>query len=320
MTGRQEKKSQGSTIVFSIGRESVFSIPIGRESSIELQIFGGRIMPRVSLLGPPGTYTEEAATHMLRKDLRQDLALLDSNSAVVQQVENGESDMGILPLENSNVGYILENLGDLVSAKNVQIMGEIVIPIRHMLVGRDLKTARTVYSHEQALAQCKSRLQLLVPGYMPIRTDSTSAALEEVKADPYGLAIASKRAAELNGLPVLVEDIQDHYNNQTRFVLIGKGKTSSSGYDRTVLISKLSDHKTERKRDLFEVIGQNGFTIESANEYQGNFLMISVNGHIQNTGMTEVVAGIKRRSEYFKLLGSYKKVGTLEEFDFPYST
>ncbi len=310
MTGKQEKESQGSTISFSIDKGS---------SVIELQIFGGRTIPRIALLGPSGTYTEEAAIHMLREDLRQDLALLDLNSAVVQQVENGESDMGVLPLENSSVGYILENLGDLISAKNVQILGETAIPIRHMLVGRDLRSARRVYSHEQALAQCKSRLQFLVPGYEPVETNSTTAAFEMVKADPYGLAIASKKAAELNGLPVLAEDIQDKYNNYTRFVLIGKGKTSPSGYDRTVLISKLSDHQTERKRDLFAVIAQNGFTVESVSEYQGNFLMISVNGHIQKPGMAEVVDGIKRRSEYFKLLGSYRKLGPLEDFDSPYS-
>ncbi len=63
------------------------------------------------------------------------------------------------------------------------------------------------------------------------------------------------------------------------------------------------------------VIAKNGFTVESVSEYQGNFLMISVNGHIQKPGMTEVVDGIKKRSKYFKLLGSYGKLGPLEDLD-----
>ncbi|ASJ15791.1 prephenate dehydratase [Thermococcus chitonophagus] len=168
-------------------------------------------------LGPQGSYTEKAA-RIFAKLISGKVRLLPSIYDVFEAVTR--KNLGVVPVENSIEGSVTLTM-DLLLEFPVKIFGEVSIEIRHCLIGYNMEKIRKVVSHPQALAQCRKFIR--ERGWEVESVESTSTAVQLVarlKREDVA-AIGPKEAAELYGVPVLMEDIQDYENNKTRFILIG---------------------------------------------------------------------------------------------------
>jgi chorismate mutase / prephenate dehydratase len=168
---------------------------------------------------------------------------------VLDSVRLGTCTYGVAPLENSTEGSVSGTLDALLEG-GVQLRGELVLPIAHCLLGagEGLTAVERVYSHPQALAQCRDWLRKNLPQAQLIQTPSTAAAAREAAGDPAAAAIGSALCAELYGVPVLREHIQDRPENATRFVTLARTDGPRTGADKTTLAFALADeaHGTRR--------------------------------------------------------------------------
>ena len=203
----------------------------------------------------------------------------------------------------------------------MNVVGEIYQRVRHCLIAnRDAKMIRYVYSHPQALAQCRAYLQN--KGLKPMPTYDTAGAAKMIKENKMAdsTAIASKRAAELYDMEILDEGIEDRKNNYTRFFVLSPKKKKSGKSD---LPDSGHHHKTSIifsvrhvPGALFGILGE--FAIRKINltkiesrptketPWEYNFY-VDFEGHLQNKAVCEALLSIKPKTSYIKILGSYKK-------------
>src|SRR5215208_885611 len=174
---------------------------------------------RVAYLGPPGTFGEQAA---LRYAPEAERLPFPSHSGVAAAVQAGMADAGLLAVENSVEGMVAETVDILVHDARLRVRGELVLPIEQCLIvapGRQASEIRVIYSHTNALGQCRGFIERCFPKARLEPALSTTAAVEEALAREDAAAIASERAAEVLGGEVLARGIQDRPNNATRFVV-----------------------------------------------------------------------------------------------------
>lgn len=188
----------------------------------------------LAFLGPSGTYAEAAAL-VCSQWWKQHMAMVPelvpypSIAQTLQAVVQKDTQLAIVPVENSTEGSVTTTLDTLWQLNGLQIQQAWVLPISHALISRaeDMTQIQAVYSHPQALAQCQGWLERHVPGVRLIPTQSTTEALQHL-TEPSTGAIASCRAAELYNLPVLAHPINDRPDNCTRFWVLGLD-TASDG-------------------------------------------------------------------------------------------
>ena len=189
---------------------------------------------RIAYLGPPGTYTEEAAA---RYDPEADLFPYPTVAATADAVRSGETDEGVAPIENSLEGAVNDTLDLLIREELLRVRQEVMVAIRHCLLvkpGTAASAVHAVYSHPQALGQCRDYLESVFPRVERVASLSTAAAVDQMLAsDAPAAAIASRRAAALYDVEVLQEDIQDQAGNTTRFVVLAREDHEPTGDDKT---------------------------------------------------------------------------------------
>jgi len=218
----------------------------------------------VAYFGPPGTFTHMAARSVFGVDARY----LECRTIadVFDAMTRGDAGRGVAPIENSTEGGVSATLDGLFESE-VMICRELVLEIEQCLVGRppELAGVQRVYSHPQALAQCRTWLALNVPGAELVVSSSTSAAAREAAADPAAAAVASRLAAELNGLPILRDGIQDRAENATRFVVLSHTDAPRTGRDKTSVVFSTPHERGALRRalEVFDGEGLNLTRIES---------------------------------------------------------
>ena len=192
---------------------------------------------RLAYQGEPGAYSEAAALQYGGADV--ETLPCKTFDDVFTAVVNKKATHGVVPLENSIAGTIHRNY-DLLLDHELPITGEVELNVVHCLQalpGTSLETIKTVYSHPQALAQCEGYLRGLHVEVEAIYDTAGGAKLVAEKKDPSIAALASRRAAEVFGLEVLQEAVQDYDYNITRFAIIG-GAQPADG-DKTTLVFAL---------------------------------------------------------------------------------
>ncbi|MGI6126774.1 MAG: prephenate dehydratase [Planifilum sp.] len=192
----------------------------------------------VAYLGPAGTFTHEATRAFIQDD---DLELVEYPSIpdVLDAVDAGECQYGVVPVENAIEGSVAITLDWLIHQVDVLIVGELVYPIAQCLLVHPLQAKNPpaawtrILSHPQAVAQCRLYLRKHLPDADVAFADSTAEAARQVKNrfDEPWVAIGTRTAGELYGLQVLAEDVQDHPNNFTRFIVVGKQPLSQRAKD-----------------------------------------------------------------------------------------
>ena len=190
---------------------------------------------RIAFQGEPGAYSEAAG---LRFSDHADLLACEAFEDVFAAVASGKATHGILPVENSIGGTIHRNY-DLLLENDLPIVGEVTLPITHNLMalpGTALKDVRRILSHPQALAQCERYLKDLGVTVEAVYDTAGGAKLVSEQKLTTAAALASRRAAEVFGLEVLQEAVQDYEYNITRFAIIG-GQPAADGNKTTIVFA-----------------------------------------------------------------------------------
>ena len=269
---------------------------------------------RLAYLGPAGTYTEAAA---LEYAPAAELVPVRTFTAGAQAVEDGKADAAVCAIENALEGPVAETLAILVGDDlKLHINAEIVLAIRHALVGAPgltLADVQVVYSHPQALAQCRRRLTELVPSARPVAALSTSAAIESAANEPGTLAVGNRRAAELYSAHCYEDDMSDLPNNQTRFIVLAASEQRPSGDDKTSLVFTMAH---DRPGSLVEVLQPfadrsiNMTKIESrptGRQLGTYFFFADVEGHQQESEVATAIAEARPHTQWLRVLGSYPR-------------
>lgn len=272
---------------------------------------------KIAYLGPPGTYTEEALSKVYRPD-EHELIPCQTVSEVFQVVESGAADKGIVPIENSIEGSVSETLDYFAFESTAIIEKEVTINIHHHLIGLPGAAAsdiKRVISHPQALAQCRKTLAKLIRNFISEPAFSTADAVKAVRDynDPSSAAIGNSFAAELYGLDVLVKDISDYDQNQTRFVIIGKEPAPKTGYDKTSIVCFIGD---DRPGMLLEILQEFSYryinltkiasrpTKQRFGEY---CFFIDMEGHLEDENIKSAIKCLSCKLPALKILGSYRR-------------
>jgi len=266
----------------------------------------------VAYFGPPGTYTHAAAVR--RFGSSAETLPVRSIVEVFDEVERGRAAFGVVPVENSTEGAVNVTLDRLIDAE-VHITGEVTLDISHHLVSQcaELREIKVVCSHPQALAQCRQWLNANLPNVRTEEASSTAAASERARDDATAAAISSEMAARLYGVPVLRARIEDNPANSTRFLIIGREPTPPTGRDKTSILFSMKNEPGVLYSILQPFAGRrlNLTKIESRPtkrrpwEYV-NF--VDFEGHRDTDVVRGVLAEVKERCQFLKILGSYPAV------------
>jgi prephenate dehydratase len=274
----------------------------------------------VAYFGPAATFTEEAL--LTQPDLAAaDLTALASITAVLDAVARGEADLGFVPMENGIEGTVSATIDGLIHDVDLHIQREVVMDIHlHLMArpGTKLSDVRTVSSYPHALAQCQAYLAEVLPEAEQRAANSTADAARVLgeSGPPEGAAIAPRVAAERYGLTILAEDVEDHPENQTRFVLVARTKVPRpTGHDKTSIVCfQRADHPGS----LHGILGQfaarniNLTKLESRPTKQGlgdYCFVIDLAGHIGDEVVADCVRDLHAGLAGVKFLGSYPAAG-----------
>ncbi len=270
---------------------------------------------KVAYLGPPGTFTHMAAQSAF--GLGAQYVHSATIPGVFDAVNGRATDCGVVPIENSTEGGVSFTLDSLIDS-DVLIRQELVLDITHCLLGHhdDLGRIDRVYSHPQAIAQCRGWLARNLPSAQLVVSNSTTTAAREASSDPSAAAIASHLAAEIHGLRVIRQSIQDRSDNSTRFVVIALDDAPPTGDDKTSLLFSTPHEEGALKRVL-EILYEEGLNmtrIESrprpgAQRWQYVFFT-DVEGHRAQPAVARALSRLDETCGFVKVLGSYPRART----------
>ena len=269
---------------------------------------------RVGYLGPEFSYSHLAAIAQFGQSI--ELIPIASIGGVFEAVNRGDATFGLVPIENSTDGRIVDTL-DMFAKLPVKICGEIPIPIHHtLLASGELGEVREVQSKPQALSQCRNWLARNLPKARLVAASSTTAAAEAAAADPTIAAVASKQAGINYGLTILAENIEDSSDNVTRFAVIGLQPATRTGRDKTSLMFELA-HAPGALADSMNIFKQNQLNLTwiesfpkkgSQNEY---LFFVELEGHAEDEAVRKAIDELTATAERVEILGSYPRVGAI---------
>ncbi|MBI4300136.1 MAG: prephenate dehydratase [Chloroflexi bacterium] len=269
---------------------------------------------RVAYLGPAGTFSEQAA---LLHSAEAQLLPFASVEAVAAAVEAGLAEEGVVPIENSIEGSVTSTLDLLIHDSTLVIRRELVLAIDHCLVvkpGIQASDIRTIYSHPQALGQCRRFIERCFPKAQVAAALSTAAAVEEAMASATpSAAIAPQRAAELYGAEILARGIQDQSTNETRFVVLAESDNEPTGADKTSLCFTFASDRPGVLCEVlheFAVRGINLAKVESRpakTELGKYFFLVDLEGHRTDAFIAQAIESIRPKTALLKVLGSYPR-------------
>lgn len=270
-------------------------------------------MTKIGYLGPKGTFSCEAM-QKYTGDGQYEAVDFQSIPEIILAVQEGRLDEAIVPIENSIEGAVNATMDMIALEADLMIKAELVLPIReHLLVrkGTDISGIRYVLSHPQPLGQCRRFLSEQLPFAQVKAVNSTSAAAQQVAEGSGELAaIGSAAAAAEYGLEIAKRDIQDHTNNRTRFIVVGRDDAQRSGNDKTSIVFSTEDKPGSLYRvlDIFNLWDINMTRIESrpAKHRLGRYIFfVDVLGHREDGDLRDALTMVKRKTSFLKILGSY---------------
>ncbi len=283
---------------------SVFQEIISACRSLEVEL-------TVVYLGPPATYTHLAAIERFGNSIQA--FPTESIEEVFDAVERGRASFGVVPIENSTEGVVNRTL-DMFIESEVKICGEILIRISHDLLSRTGSTEkiRKIYSHPQALAQCRQWLRKRFPQVALSESTSTARAAQLAAEDEEAAAISSSLASQLYGLKVVESRIEDYLHNYTRFLVLGRQTMERTGRDKTSLLFSIS-HSPGSLYEILKPFSEKAINLTKIEsrpikdkpwEY---VFFLDFEGHSADRQVQEALTEMKREVLFFKLLGSYPR-------------
>lgn len=269
---------------------------------------------KVAFLGPKATFTHMACIKHF--GLSADMVPKRNITDVFDDVERGKAMLGVIPIENTTEGVVTHTLDMLVNY-DLKIYSEIMLEISHdlMNISGNLSDIKKIYSHPQAIAQCKHWLMKNLPDVPIFDVDSTARAAQLVCDNPDAAAIASEFAGRLYNLKIVEERIEDNPNNVTRFLVISKDFAERTGKDKTSIMISIKDKvgALYETMSCFREVNLTKIESRPSKKKAWEYLFfIDLDGHYDDPEIAEVLKKLKDYTLEIKILGSYPK-GKLEK-------
>jgi prephenate dehydratase len=266
---------------------------------------------RIAFQGERGAFSEEAAIKLLGEDIQ--LVPRPTFEALYSSLQEGVADYILAPIENSLAGSVHRSY-DLLISSGLHIQAEVVIPIVHNLIGvpgSTFESIAQVSSHPVALAQCE-RFFATHPGIKKVTAEDTAGSVQEAirAGDAAKAAIASRRAAEVYGGVILLEHLEDHPENYTRFLLLGTSEEIAEDADKLSLVLLLA-HKPGslcRVLNAFAQRNMNLLKIESRpipGTPWSYCFYLDLQASLKDRGTTAALSELQNYADSVKILGCY---------------
>jgi chorismate mutase/prephenate dehydratase len=266
----------------------------------------------VAFQGERGAYSESAVYQFFGSKVQ--VKPCRDFRDVFESVKKQEVHSGVVPIENSLEGSINQNY-DLFFSYDLKVCGEVIVKVEHCLIvnpGTNIDQIKTVYSHPQALAQCRSYLEKAKWEIIPTYDTAGSVKIIKEQKIQNAAAIASEKAAELYGMQILARDIADNKENYTRFFVLSKEDSPVTGKDKTSIIFSAK----HEPGSLYHALGEfakrniNLTRIESRptkkTAWEYNFYL-DFEGHRTEPKCAEALKALEKYAIFVKVLGSYPK-------------
>ena len=265
---------------------------------------------RVAYLGPAFSYSHQAAIERFGESA--DLIPVSTIASVFEEVNRGHVEFGIVPIENSTDGRIVDTL-DMFTRLPLRICGEVHISVHHNLLAKCPRGEITeVYSKPQAFSQCRNWLNRHMPHARLHDVTSTSTAAQLAR-DKFGAAaIASSRAAVEYGLQIVAEDVQDNRNNVTRFAIIGDQIPAPTGRDRTALLLQIP-HKPGALADALVAFKKQKVNLSWIESFPlrgpetGYLFFLDFEGHQKEAKTKRTLEQLEKNAVRMEVLGSFPR-------------
>jgi len=264
---------------------------------------------RVAYLGPKATFTHLAC--MKQFGFFANYIPVGSIREVFSEVERGRADYGVVPIENSTEGVVNHTL-DMFIESNLKITSEVLQEVSHHLLSLSGVTEdiKCIYSHPHAIAQCSTWVHNNLSHVPIVEVSSTARAAEMCMDDPSGSAIASELAAQLYGLKIVKNHIEDYTNNYTRFLVIANNNVQKSGRDKTSVMFSIKDRvgalynvlKTFTENDINLTKIESRPSRKKAWDY---VFFVDLVGHIEDEKVKKALGKLEPQCLFLKVLGSY---------------
>ncbi|MBW3540780.1 MAG: prephenate dehydratase [Planctomycetes bacterium] len=265
---------------------------------------------RVAYLGPQYSFTHLAAIERFGESA--DLMPVSTIAAVFEEVNRGHATYGLVPIENSTDGRIVDTL-DMFTRLPLRICGEVQLSINHCLLGKGPRGQITeIYSKPQALSQCRDWISRNMPQARTYEVTSTSAAAQLARDKPGAGAVASKKAAVQYDLEILAENIQDNKQNITRFAVIGEDVAKPTGKDRTAVLLQIP-HKPGTLSDALAIFKRNKINLTWIESFPlrgpelGYLFFLDFEGHAKDPRVKKAVTELEKKAVRLEVLGSYPR-------------
>ncbi len=265
-------------------------------------------MIHVSFQGERGAYSEAAARAFFKEEIQT--VPLATFAEVLENTSKDKTEYAALPVENSIEGSVGESY-DLLYSTILNATGEIYHRIEHCLIGiGKLDEVDTVYSHPQALGQCRKFIEEHNLKTIPSYDTAGSVKIVKELSKKNCASIASKAASEIYDMPIIAENIANNLNNYTRFLILSKKESPETGSDKTSIIFSIK-HEPGSLYRIIEHFHKNNVNltkIESrptkSNTWEYNFY-VDFEGHQKNPQISEMLDRIRKETLFMKVLGSY---------------
>ncbi|HOX28796.1 MAG TPA: prephenate dehydratase [bacterium] len=263
----------------------------------------------VAFLGPRATFSHSAVVQKFGTSILEHAC--PDIATVFDEVEKGLAIYGVVPFENSTEGVINYTL-DRFTTTTMLICGEIYCDVELNLISKEssLHDIKKIFTHAKVLEQCAGWLQENAKGMDIVQMDSTALAAKQAARTKGGAAIASKLAAELYGLQILEQRVEDYKDNKTRFLLIGKEKMPKTGNDKTSVVFSVRHEPGTLYRALksFEKYGLNLTMMQARPSRKSSWeyvFYVDLIGHEDDPDVKAAMKEMRKETIILKIMGSY---------------
>jgi len=265
---------------------------------------------RIGFLGPEGSFSHAASVAKFGSSV--DYVPLSAIPAVFEEVVRGHVDYGLVPVENSIGGGIVDTLDAFLSS-SAKICAEVLLTVHHNLLANvPWEKVEKIYSKAEVFSQCRNWLSATAKDRHTIPAESTTAAAQIARDNPGSAAIGSKQAAELYGLHILFENIEDNPDNMTRFFVIGREGARRSGDDKTAIMFTTA-HKPGALAEVLDVFKENGINLTDIEKRPSRkvnweyYFFIDAQGHADDAAMKTAIEQARKHCLQLTMLGSYPR-------------
>ncbi len=269
---------------------------------------------RIGYLGPQGSFSHTAA--MMKFGQSVEYEPLTDIASIFDEVSKGHCDLGLAPVENTMGGGVIETL-DALADSNVKICAEVLMAIHHNLLANcPMEKIDRIYSKPEVFAQCRGWLSATFKGTATIPVASTAKAAQMAAEEDGAAAIGSSAAAELYGLQIVCENIEDNVNNVTRFLVLSREDARPTDNDKTAVLFS-TKHKAGALVDVLEVFKQHGINLTNIESRPSRkrqweyYFFVDFLGHRINEDVQDCLSEVSKHCPQLSILGSFPRATAL---------